>query len=982
MSKSIFSRNKLLFHSSNFYLILLLIFSDTNNISKRLIFPSVPYQFNKGLEAKNNCHFVIAKKYFQNSIHSSPNFLPAYIELVSIESDSVSLWKTESLFSTLTKKNPKDPGPIFGSALIFIKKWQLDQAIIILNKCHPSPLYQNLVQLKIAEAQRCLGYFKESNKQLKKILRTNLVEYELHLKAHSLDLMGENWYDLGDLAHAENLHQTALEIATQIGDARRHGSALINLARVHYRFENFQKADTCLQSAISLARASGDSLVLADALRNLGVIYWLRGFFQRALTDGYEPALEIYRSLNHRYSEAITLSDIGLLYYQQQDYHSHFQYQRQALNIQNEIGDRRGQADTYYFIANAWYRVGEGSKALKLFHHAYQIAKEIDYYWIQEAVSKQDYKPLGHKIAVDFEQRSSEIYGYESIPELRVKAWMACRNFRYEESLAIMRYLLPLEQLQHNLKNIANCHSVMGECYLSLGKLDSAQIHFEIGKAITDSIGLSNFAICYGLGNVAEQSQEWSKALNSYREALRSHQQISAKAEDLDFQAIWSGRIAESHLAIIRMLIRQGQESHDKTWYYSQAFQIWQAATARQFNSLMAKHFDFKNQRNISRISDIQNSLPANTCLLGYLVDEKQTFVFVISANDFDVLEVPITRSNLESKLELSRALLEQVNYSNDSMMPPLWREVLKSLYEALIFPAQKAGYLYQIEQLLIVPTRVLHFLPFACLIGTDSSRNSNTSQTSFYLAPEQFYLIEKYTITYLASAEMTKYPGLSESKPLTFGQKPWLIVTPFPDQIQGTNRETNAIQSDSIHSIHCLFGVEAQEGLLKEKASNYNLIHFTSHSHLAIDLPESTYVVLRSDNREDGRLTIPEILNLKLESDLIVLSSCESGLGASRFYNPVAVNNYHPLDEFISLNRAFLIGGAKKAISTFWTVQDEASAEFMHKFYHYLTASSPEVSLVKTQRYFISQKSSSNVPLTTLLAHPYIWGAYLMVGM
>lgn len=960
-----------------FLFLVLTVSSDIHNFSNHV---TIPDGYQQGLEAKRDGQYPGAKTYFQKSIQLSVNFLPAYVELISLASDSMTLCIVDSLFTMLNQKNPDNPGPIFGLALICIKKWQLDRAIGFLNRCHPALFYKNLVSLKFAEAERYLGYFKESNKQLKKILESYRIVAEPQIKAQALDLMGENCYDLGDLKRAEALHQMALEIAIRIGDGRRHASALINLARLYYRFENYSKAETHLLSAIAQAHATNDSLILADALRNLGVIHWLRGYFQKAMIEGYAPALKIYRSYHHRYGEAITLSDIGLLYYQRQDFYPHFQYQEQALAIQMEIGDRRGQSDTYYFIGNAWYQIGAGSKALKLLNHAYRIAKEIDYYWIQEAVSRHDYKPLGKSSADDFEQQSIEIMGLSGISELRVKAWLACQNSRYNESLAIMRYLLPLEQKQYNLKNVANCHLVMGECFLNLDKLDSSWTHFEIGKVIHDSIGLGNFNFNYGLGTIAEKKGKWSKALTYYGEAIQSHKKKLANTESLEFQATWSGRIAESHHAIIRMLVRLGQENSNQTSYYSQAFKHWQKATADQFNQLMVGHFDRKSPQNSYPIKLIQKHLSAKTCLLGYLVDERQTFIFVLSAQCFDVLEVPIARTALENKLQFTRSLLEQVNYTNDVITQPSWREVLKSLYEVLILPVQDAGYFNQIEHLLIVPNRALNYLPFACLIGSDSSGKIPATETSAFLPAEEFFLVQKYTIAYLASAEMTKFLIKPESIHFTYGKRPWLVITPFPDQFQGTSREMYAIASDSNRSIHFLAGSLAHERVLKQKMPFYDLIHFATHSYLAIELPESTYIELQSSNIEDGRLTVPEILKLNLNTDLIVLSSCETGLGASHFYNPVDVNNYHPLDDFIGLNRAFLIAGAKKVLSTFWSVQDAASAEFMDQYYHHLASFPPDIALAKTQRHFISLQSSKNNPLSTLLAHPYVWGAYMVV--
>jgi CHAT domain-containing protein len=245
-----------------------------------------------------------------------------------------------------------------------------------------------------------------------------------------------------------------------------------------------------------------------------------------------------------------------------------------------------------------------------------------------------------------------------------------------------------------------------------------------------------------------------------------------------------------------------------------------------------------------------------------------------------------------------------------------------------------------------------------------------------------EFFLVEKYDISYLPSAAMLgRQRRQAENSPASRNAT-WLVLAPFPDRFQGTRKEAETIVSKLDGSRRGLIGTEATEAGFKTKAEKFDLIHFASHSHLAINTPESTYVELQPEASEDGRLTVAEILPLKLGANFIVLSSCESGMGTSRFYNPRNPNHYHPNDEFIGLARAFLVAGAKQVLSTLWPVHDRASAEFMAQFYTNLTAFPPAMALAATQRHFIAKNFTDDFPFAMPFSHPYIWGAYLVVGV
>lgn len=73
----------------------------------------------------------------------------------------------------------------------------------------------------------------------------------------------------------------------------------------------------------------------------------------------------------------------------------------------------------------------------------------------------------------------------------------------------------------------------------------------------------------------------------------------------------------------------------------------------------------------------------------------------------------------------------------------------------------------------------------------------------------------------------------------------------------------------------------------------------------------------------EDGFLQASEIVQLKLNADLAVLSACDTGVG------PVAGQ-----EGISTLAKAFLLAGARTVISTLWAIEDETTSFLMNEFY------------------------------------------------
>jgi CHAT domain-containing protein len=342
--------------------------------------------------------------------------------------------------------------------------------------------------------------------------------------------------------------------------------------------------------------------------------------------------------------------------------------------------------------------------------------------------------------------------------------------------------------------------------------------------------------------------------------------------------------------------------------------------------------------------TDMRNRLLANEALIEYVVGAENVMIFVMTPDKLQALSVPARQIDLHSRLELLRDLLEQrENHS--------WKMPASSLSETLLAPVLAKGWLEGVNHLYLVPHGILNYLPFA-LLPTHS-------------ATEQELVVDRFSLAYLPSAATLASEVSKIDQPQSV-----LAMAPGGSRLQNALDEVSSIAFMFRPHSEMLLGDDATESAFKDSADQYRVLHLATHGYFNSLNPLLSGLQLEPDDANDGLLEVHEILELDLESDLVTLSACETGLG-SGFFTEIPAG-----DAFVGMTRAFLRVGSATVLATLWAVEDRSTHDLMQSFYRNLGASG--VYKNKAAALVNAQKA---LRASTEYQHPYYWAPFVLVG-
>ena len=149
---------------------------------------------------------------------------------------------------------------------------------------------------------------------------------------------------------------------------------------------------------------------------------------------------------------------------------------------------------------------------------------------------------------------------------------------------------------------------------------------------------------------------------------------------------------------------------------------------------------------------------------------------------------------------------------------------------------------------------------------------------------------------------------------------------------------------------------------------SGYRILHFATHSWASAEEPELSALVLSrfdpAGRLQDSTLWAHEIAALHLSADLVVLSSCDSGLGT-------AIHG----EGLVGLSQAFYRAGVPRLVVSRWQVDDRAAAELMGRFYQGLLGEGLPVAEAL-------RRAQLAIRADPRWRRPYYWAGFVQEGI
>ncbi|MFM6658109.1 MAG: tetratricopeptide repeat protein, partial [Microcystis panniformis] len=115
-----------------------------------------------------------------------------------------------------------------------------------------------------------------------------------------------------------------------------------------------------------------------DILRAIDDFLTRRGYYQ-TLADYYLELVTVYQQqeeqTNWKYTASLT--SLGNAYNSLGEYQKAIEFHQQSLAITREIGDRKGEANSYNNLGNVYDSLGEYQKAIEFYQQSLAITREI-----------------------------------------------------------------------------------------------------------------------------------------------------------------------------------------------------------------------------------------------------------------------------------------------------------------------------------------------------------------------------------------------------------------------------------------------------------------------------------------------------------------------------------------------------------------------------------------------------------------------------
>ncbi len=718
--------------------------------------------------------------------------------------------------------------------------------------------------------------------------------------------------------------------------------ALAQLANAYADLGEPRLAFAALDSARALSRALGQRDEEAINLTELASLHREAGNLKRAL-DLYHAARVIDEELGADMEVGTDLRNIAEIQVQLGNLDGAFEYAARALDLHRTAGGRFDEFDDLILLAEIAHLAGQQAEASGRLAEARAVASQLDARAIRLSLALTEARIAdrdGNHAAVreilnaaeaDLE-RAGPAPQFEAY-SLLARAYAGANRFDQAAS-AGRRAVQAVERVRGRYGSsvlrasyLAERVSAYGDLVSALLRLGSPEEAFEFadrarGRALVERLGAAR-----------REVENATTAVQTLGEAERLLRRIDALV---------------AGLGTLEM-----EEDGDFATASAMAGDLEQARSRYEALLVEAAERDvstatFLGVRKVE-LGEVQAVLGPKEVLVEYLVADERVVLFVVRRDDVRAFTSEINEDELASRVRVARDLL-----ADPETPSRLTEGSLEGLHSLLIGPAQRAGVLAGADRLIIIPHRVLNYLPFAALRDRETGR----------------YLVEDYVLLHLPTAAVLpvlrerEVGGVADARNLRIS-----LFAPFSSSLRFTRAETRAIKNVAANATEHA-GRRGTEARFRQALERGDVVHAATHGVLNPRNPMFSRIEFArgsaDESRDDGRLEVHELLGVSIASPLVFLSGCETGVGAAWS------TQFARGEDYATLAQAFLYAGASTVVATLWRIEDRGAAEFAELFYQSLGPNAPPDALAAAQRALMLHERYSA---------PYYWASYQVAG-
>ena len=728
---------------------------------------------------------------------------------------------------------------------------------------------------------------------------------------------------------------------------------LTGIADVYHNLSNFTKAMEFYEQAKKVAEEIKDVELQANVKLGLGALYFNLDKPQKALAH-FKEAEKLIAGTNNIFQQSTVYHKLGITYSELNNFSLAEKYFKTSIRLAKECGDIKNELTSSTDLAFLFFIQNNYDETFSIIQKIMPAVKEYelwDLLELQKIIIAKIYKQKGNINSAINIFKEADLLGKSS------------RNIDTQIESTFQLAEIFKEQSQNKDAEIfyLNAVKLIDESSASLSGNSEIQIsYFANYKDIYDS--LTDFYLSQRRNKeafiVVEQSRSRNTEQNLTKIKLNSLLKDKTKLDKF-YEIEWmlnSGIYEEAEIKSLTSAqekVKQGIISQNKE--------------AEKY---------LLNNKNIS-IEELQSNLRKAENLLSIYVSQNYSQCFLLSKNNFISGRINISRDGLlkliynispyynpeydDSEIYFNQDLFSLNAQASFELYKVLFSEIISKIPrdESIIFNLP--------PELIAVPIELLvtEYKDFYSAYNYDSKNFLIYDYNISYTPSFKIYLSQRQQKQNDNNVLLIGDPSLENGSELYSMRRGLLddrdlytrLSTLYP--LEFSREEINEIDAVTANTTLFLSG-DATESNFKLNAVDKNIIHLSTHSFQYKNQPLIVFSNT-NDKQNDGLLEAEEIVKLNLNSELVVLSSCRSGLG-----------EIDKAEGILGMQKAFYEAGAKSLVISLWDVSDKYTAKFMAEFYKQLSEGKSKAEALRYAKINFIKNYSAN---------PYYWSAFVLYG-